>query len=215
MNKTFSAALMVVSLAAISALSACAHKDEPDADALNAGMKTYLAERGDLCLAKTDWPIDVTQHEVDVGARNARQMPALERLGLVTSGVAEIDVDDEGTLHHMKVRRFMLTDAGRKFYIPRGTKTVGGKAVPVSDFCAAHLRLDKIVGWKMQGAGAERQALVRYTYQVDPAPWTADAEIQAVFPVVAGVVRNAGKAELQEAFRQLDSKWVAIDVQGS
>ena len=44
-------------------------------------MNTYLEKRGDLCLAKSSWPIDVTQHEIDIGARNAVQMPVLERLG--------------------------------------------------------------------------------------------------------------------------------------
>lgn len=205
-------AAALASIAALGALGACSHPGEPNAEVLGAATTRYLAERGDLCLAKTRWPIDVTQHEVDVGARNARQLPVLERLGLVSSGVAEVDVDDEGTLHHMKVRRFALTDAGRKFYIAHGTTTEGGKTVPASDFCAAHLSLDKLVSWQVQGTDAQRRAIVNYTYKVDPAPWTQDPEIQSVFPVVAGVVHGAGKAQLQETFQWRAPNWVAVDL---
>ncbi|WP_229722436.1 hypothetical protein [Xylophilus rhododendri] len=207
MKTTLSAA----ALAAALALSACSHTSEPNAEVLGAATQKYLADRGDLCLGKSRWPIDVTQHDIDVGSRDARQMPALERLGLVASGVAEVDVDDEGTLHHMKVRRFDLTDAGRKFYIVHGTMNQGGKPVPAHDFCAAHLTLDKVVGWKLNGQGAQRQAVVSYTYQVEAAPWTQDSEIQQVFPVVAGVVHGAGKAQLQETFQWRDPQWVAVD----
>jgi hypothetical protein len=192
---------------ALAGLAACTHRDEPDATTLGAAMNTYLAKRGDLCLAKSAWPIDVTQAEVDHGGRNALQMPVLERLGLVASTVAEIDVDDEGAKHHMKVRRYALTDSGRKFYVAREAKG--------SDFCAAHLSLDKIVGWNVQKDGDKRQAIVTYTYHVDAAPWTKDAEVQKVFPMVAGVLRGDGTAHLQETFALGDAGWVAVDLQGS
>ena len=100
-------------------LAACSRGADAGADTFATGLQSYLSQRGDLCLAKNTWPIDVTQHEIDVGARNALQMPVLERLGLVKSSVAEIDVDDEGTMHHMKVRRYALTDEGNKYYLER------------------------------------------------------------------------------------------------
>jgi hypothetical protein len=193
------------------ALVACSRDTQPNAEILGAATAHYLSERGDLCLGKTRWPIDVTQHDVDAGSRDARQMPVLERLGLVSSGVAEVDMDDEGTVHHMKVRRFDLTEAGRKFYIVHGTASEGGRVVPSHDFCAAHLSLDKVVGWKQQGEGVNRQVLVSYTYRVEAAPWASDAQIEQVFPVVAGVVHGAGKAQLQEAFQWRAPEWVAVD----
>ncbi len=196
-------------------LAACTGADAPSDAVFTAAMQNYLARHGDLCLAKSHWPIDVTQHEIDVGGRNARQMPVLERLGLVNSTVAEVDVDDEGTLHHMKVRRFALTDAGRKYYVMRETGN-GGAAVQ-GDFCAAHLSLDRVVGWKLNPAaeGRPQRAVVSYTYKIDPAPWTSDAEAQRVFPVVAGVVRGAGTAQLQESFRQTKDGWVPAELEGS
>jgi hypothetical protein len=189
-------------------LAACARDAAPDAKVFGAAMDTYLARRGDLCLAKPSWPIDLTQHEIDSGARNALQLPVLERLGLAASTVAEVDVDDEGTLHHMKVRRYQLTDAGRKHYVMRGAK---------GDFCAARLSLDRIVAWELHDGAADkrRHAVVTYTYRADAAPWTQDAQAQKVFPMVANVVHGAGTAQLQEAFTLTDAGWVADDLLGT
>ncbi len=182
-------------------------------DAFTVAVNDYLAQRGNLCLGKAAWPIDVTQHEIESGARNALQMPVLEKLGLVAASVAEIEVDDEGTKHRLKVRRYDLTEAGRKFYVPRPGGTA---AAPASgDFCAAKLSLERIVGWNIEGGGAQRQAVVTYTYRIDAAPWTRDADVQRVFPVVASVVRGAGSAQLQQAFAPTASGWRAVGLQGS
>jgi hypothetical protein len=214
-NQLFPRSVLAIGVLASASLAACSHRDEPDAKVLGAAMQTYLAQRGDLCLAKSEWPIDLTQHEIDVGARNALQMPVLERLGLVESTVAEVDVDDEGTTHRMKVRRYSLTDAGRKFYVKHDAGAGSRGKAAQSDFCAAHLSLDKIVNWSLTQNGSQRQAVVTYTYHVDAAPWTKDAEVQKVFPVVAGVIRGAGTAQLQEAFALGDAGWTAVDLQGS
>jgi len=200
----------VVALTGLAGIEGCTHDDGPNAQALGAALHSYLATRGDLCLAKNTWPIDLTQHEIDSGARNALQLPVLERLGLASSTVAEVDVDDEGTLHHMKVRRYALTDAGRKFYVSRSNADGARRG----DFCAAHLSLDRIVGWELHGSGAGRQVVVTYTYRVDAAPWTKDGEVQKVFPVVAGVIRGAGTAQLQETFVRRDAGWIAVDLLG-
>ena len=213
MNRLTLSALLIAGL-----LAGCSRSSSADADTFATAVRSYLDKRGDLCLAKNTWPIDVTQHEIDVGARNALQMPVLERLGLVSSSVAEIDVDDEGTMHHMKVRRYALTESGRKYYIVRaqaGAKA--GAQATQGDFCAAKLSLDKVVGWDLQRSNDKeaRHAVVTYTYKVDAAPWTQDAELQKVFPMVAGIVRGAGTAKLQEAFTQTDAGWVAVDLLGS
>lgn len=205
-------ASIAASLLAVS-LTGCTRSTEPSADQLAAGMKDYLAKRGDLCLAKTDWPIDLTQHEIDSGARNALQLPVLERLGLASSTVAEVEVkDDNEVSHHMKVRRYALTDDGKHFFIMREqARPDGGKAMR-GDFCAAKLSLDKVVRWDLSGTGKDRVAVVSYTYQVQAAPWTGDAELRKVFPVVAQVIQGAGSAQLQESFRQTEAGWVAVDL---
>ena len=220
----------VLSAAAAFALAAtvsgCGRSAEPTAADIDAAMTTYLAQRGDLCLAKAQWPIDVTEREIRAGARNAVQMPVLEKLGLVTMGVAEVDaLDDDGVSHHMKVRRYAMTDAGKKFYVVRTVHGANGKTLSQGDFCAAKLSLDKVVGWSKDTSAAivareaaasapadVQQMVVTYTYHVTPAPWATDADAQKVFPVVAGVIRGDGVAQLNETVRLTDHGWVAVEL---
>ena len=92
-KKTLPAALGAALLAA---LAGCGPKPpEADLQNLTAAMNAYLAKKGDLCLGKTRWPIDVPQREAGTRARNALQMPVLERLGLVSASKATIKDDKE------------------------------------------------------------------------------------------------------------------------
>ena len=210
MTKPSLSLAVVAALAGSAGLVACLRAPEANIEVFTRAMNEYLAERGQLCLAKNAWPIDVTQHEVDIGARNAVQMPVLERLGLVSSSVAEVDIDDEGTPRRMAVRRYALTDAGRSYFVRRGPASAGNVR---GDFCAASLSLDRIVDWRLDPnpRGRARRATVTYTYRIVAAPWARDPQVQKVFPVVAGVVRGAGKAQLQEMFTLTDHGWVAVD----
>ena len=65
------------------------------------------------------------------------------------------------------------------------------------------------------GADGRLQALVSYTYTVKAAPWVGDAEVQRVFPLVAGVLRGAGNAQLEQTFTQAYDGWHAAGLQGS
>ena len=69
----------------------------------------------------------------------------------------------------------------------------------------------------MHAAGASapanvHQMVVTYTYHVTPAAWATDADAQKVFPVVAGVIRGAGVAQLTETVRLTDHGWVAVEL---
>jgi len=205
------AALLVVTL------SACASKTEPSQANFARGLNAYLEKRGDLCLGKFDWPIDVTQHESEVGSRNALQMPVLEKLGLASSSEATIEVksDDEVPVTStVKARRYQLTDAGRKYYVTREfVSQIGGNAVHQGDFCAARLSLDKVVGWELSKSPDDHQlAAVSYTYKIDPAPWMQNADAQKAFPVVAHMIQSAGTAQLRETFKLTDKGWIAQDL---
>jgi hypothetical protein len=196
-------------LGALALLAGCGpNKRELNQANLTRAMNDYLAKRGDLCLAKTSWPVLVTEAESQAGSRNALQMPVLERLGLV-EGVDAM----AGQAH---ARRYQLTAEGRKYYLPRAPH----KAAAVSryadaghDFCAARLSLDKVVGWEASAKpGATNQAVVTYTYKVQPAPWTADAALRAVFPMVDAVIRGAGTLQLKEPVVLGAAGWEARDL---
>ena len=199
------------------ALAACGkNRREPSAETFAKGMALYLEKRGDLCVGKSVWPIDVTEGEFRAGARDAVQMPVLEELGLVTSSDAMTAITTEdGTVRH-PAKRYKLTGEGRRYFLTRDIPDVGrGGATKgyQKDFCAAKLSLDRIVGWELtKSASGGTQALVTYTYKVRPAPWAERAEAKRVFPAVARVIAGAGTDRLTEGFTLTRDGWVADDL---
>ena len=200
-------------LASILVLTACAKKTDATVANFTAAMNEYLAQRGDLCLGKSTWPIDVTERDTLTGARDAVQMPVLEKLGLVSSADAIAEIKDEDQVTTVPARRYQLTEAGKRYYLSRetGAVTPTGEKVLASDLCAARLSLDKVVGWKL-GDGEQRQAIVTYTYHVEAPEWIETPEARRVFPAVDRVLRGEGAAQLTEGFVLTEQGWVANEL---
>ena len=212
MNPTLLASFLAAAL-----LAACAPAAKPvDASEANftQALQAYLARRGDLCVGRASWPVDVTREEAAQRSRNSTQLPVLERLGLVTSSLVQVETGDEGARHATQARRYQLTEEGRKFYLARAPyKHDTARAVADHDFCAAHLTLKRVVHWdtpKSQEVGAE--TVVTYTYDATPAAWTADPEARRVFPMVDRVLRGAGTLELKEAMVLTPQGWEAKEL---
>ncbi|MBT2334014.1 hypothetical protein J7E49_08865 [Variovorax paradoxus] len=202
-NKELSTLLGALALAV---LAGCGPQPpEANLQNLTAAMNAYLAQKGDLCLGKTRWPIDVPQREAGTRARNAVQMPVLEHVGLVSASTATIEDAKEGERPtEITVMRYALTEEGRKYFHTRETQ---------GDFCAAHLALDKIVGWEARKDEKDASAVVvTYTYKIDAAPWTGDADVQKAFPMVDRVVRGAGTMQLKQNFKHTGNAWVSAEV---
>jgi hypothetical protein len=210
--------LSILSLALLSLLCACSPgKRELNQANLTHAMNDYLAKRGDLCLAMTNWPVFVSEAESHAGSRNALQMPVLQRLGLVSSRDALIEqVAEDGGKSQVHALRYDLTAEGRKYYLARAPhrNPTGNRYLDVDhDFCAARLSLDKVVGWEPSATpGAKNEAVVSFTYKVDPAPWTADSALRAVFPMVDAVIRGAGTMQLKEGVVLGANGWEARDL---
>lgn len=205
--------LPIAALSMLALLAGCGQAGrELNQANLTHAMNDYLARRGDLCLAKNAWPVFVTEAESKMGSRNALQMPVLERLGLVSGLDAAVEqVGEDGARSTAHARRYDLTEQGRKYYLarpPHKTPTGNRFAEAEHDFCAARLSLDRVVGWE----GAGKEAVVTYTYKVDPAPWAADAALRAVFPMVDGVIRGAGTLQLKEGVVLGANGWEARDL---
>ena len=198
-------------------LAACSH-DKQTLDHANVAkaMEGYFEKRGDLCLAKSDWPVDVAIEEGRSGSRNALQMPALERVGLVESSRALVERRaEDGSTSVVKVTRYRLTAIGNRYYLARAPHKYASAnryATVDHDLCAARLSLDKIVGWESPAANGPREAVVTYTYKVVPAPWTADVGVRQVFPVVDNIIRGAGVLQLKETLVLSDAGWEAKDL---
>ncbi len=206
-------AMTLAGIALVSALAACSTSHDanaPTAENLAAPLDAYLAQRGDICLAMVDWPIDLTEAEAGAGARHAIQFPVMEQLGLVHSTIVAVPKSTENP--DGAVKRFELTDAGRKFYKPHASAAKGAEQQqPVNDFCVAHLKREQIVDVKVDASNAQHpMAVVSYTYQIDTAPWMQDANAQRVFPMVARIANGAGgKLQLRQGFTRGDKGWVA------
>jgi hypothetical protein len=206
-------------LVAIASLAACSKSDVPTADTFTAGMNTYLAQRGNLCLDKRQWPIDVTPEEMANHERNANQMPVFEKLGLVTSSDAVATYKTEEKSETVTVKRYVLTDEGKKYYIadvPLSSLENHPQKEPAGDFCAGKLSLDKVVSWTPPTTNdkGQKQTVVSYTYHIDPAPWMKTAEARGILPVVANIIDMAGKAQLEENFVLMPDGWRSVDVAG-
>ncbi|HEX4242113.1 MAG TPA: hypothetical protein VHZ53_11935 [Steroidobacteraceae bacterium] len=208
------------SLTLIAALALAGHAKAASAPltqkALRPAIESYLKEKGNFCLNKYDWPIEVQDGDRPNGTRDAIQMPALEKVGLVTASRGEPGLT-----------RYELTKEGRKYY--RTQKIVihrpGDQSVEHSgDLCAAKLVLDRVVSWDApretsaaqsaaapQSADHDTQVIVRYTYKVVSAPdWTRDPEVAKAFPMMRRIFDGAGSQELEQSVTWSGRRWEAV-----
>jgi hypothetical protein len=194
------------------ALAGCGKADDktPSRENFEAGLRTFLAEgHGQLCLAMYDWPIDLTEAEAGANTRHAVQLPVFEKLGLARSTVVPVPKSTENP--DGAIKRYELTDEGRKYYRPHSYTSRDG-ATHQNDFCVAHISLAKVESWQLDTHDAEHSiATVSYTYRIEPAPWLQDADARRVLPMVAKVINGAdGGLQMRQGFTLGDKGWVAV-----
>ncbi|SMG55093.1 hypothetical protein [Paraburkholderia susongensis] len=206
-----------LSLIALTLIAGC-HNRSQDANQENftAAINDFLGQRGHLCLAKYDWPVYTTTDDRASGARDAVQMPVLEKLGLVKGNDMMVErVDADGKKITAAARQYQLTSEGQKYYlhIPEVVATGTSHVTHPADLCAATLTLDKVVGWErpMQLDGKTVTSVV-YTYKVEPAAWAKDPDAQRVFPMVKRVIEGAGTMQLREGVHLTSNGWVADEI---
>ena len=208
--------LFMIATLCLSAAGICGTPVEPNPAKLRAALERYLAQQGNLCLGKYDWPIAVSAHDIEVGTRDAVQMPVLEKLGLVVSSGIPATGREGEPVRMAAVTRYALTAAGRKFYLNKGATSAvpgGAKVERRGDFCAAKLSLDRIIGWdELKADARRREIVVTYTYRIAAAPWTRNAEIQKVFPMVDRVIKGEGTMQLKQRFRLTEGGWAAVSL---
>ncbi len=202
---------------ALLAATCAAHADVPSANRANlsAALKEFLAQRGEICLAKYDWPIDVSARDRAKRTRDSLQLPVLEREGLVRSREGYVVYKTEGQeAEQVPTRRYELTEQGRRFYRsreivlhPRG----GAEVVHHGDLCAGRLELDMIVKiTEPQAApGQTPTASAEYLYRFTPEPWVKSAPVRAVFPMVDTLLQGQGRMPMTQHFHFDGQRWVA------
>jgi hypothetical protein len=219
------AALGAAGMAAVSQ----ANTTNPDQKQLTQAVKAFLADHGDLCMAKYSWPRDVIPGDEKTDPNDAIQLPVLERLGVVRSveipnpqaSTAATGTGAQpgapGSLQPAAAepgRRYSLTEKGRKYYLQKKHTVIGRHdfvAEHDADFCVAHLTLDKVVKWSPpEPAHDHLETVVRYTYHVKPADWMSAPDAQKVFPIADRVIRGDGVMLMSATVALQDGKWIPV-----
>lgn len=208
--------VLILALAAVSARAATPPAALPDRAAAAALVAKYLADDGDFCLGKMDWPVDISALDERARGRDVVQMPVLESLGLVRSGPATAmrvegpDAEEGGAPVPVAVRRYELTPLGERFMRDREvmvSRSEGDLRVRRRDLCAAHLALAEVVA--IAPDDGARGFVATYTYDVQPASWATAAEFQRAFPMAARVIDGSRRMQLKQAFVWADGGWHA------
>ena len=194
--------------------AAAAAPPVPDRAAAAAAVTRYLADHGDFCLGKMDWPVDISAIDERARGRDVIQMPVLESLGLVRSRAATAlriegpDAEEGGPPLPVAVRRYALTPLGEQFMRDREVVVAaadGDKVVRRRDLCAARLSLAQVVA--VTPGDGPRSFVATYTYEATPVAWAVAPEFQRVFPMAARVIDGARRMQLKQAFTWSDGAW--------
>jgi len=188
---------------------------QPSSRQLGRAATQFLADHGDLCMAKYTWPRDVTPADREAHTNDAVQLPVLERLGLVESMLIPAPAAVGATSDAPEpARRFSLTAKGQQYYLRKKHTTLDVHGQPVdhdADFCLAHLTLDKVVKWTPpEAVHGQLETLVHYTYHVMPVQWMTDPEARKVFPVADRIIRGQGNMLMSVTVRLEGGKWVPV-----
>lgn len=200
---------------ACSLASAATDNTDPTRKALTTALKSFLAQRGEVCVAKYDWPIDVSARDVAAETRDAVQMPVMEQQGLVKSSAGYVVYKTEGKPEeNVPTTRYELTELGRSFYKARETVShphTGQNLAHHADLCAGHLDLDTIVQADVPvGAdGAMHTASVSYLYRFTPEAWVKNDQIRRVFPMLDTLIKGQGTRPMTQQFHFDGHAWVA------
>jgi hypothetical protein len=200
----------VVSLTALFFLAGCNNTKKPSNANFTKAINQYLVKHGDTCssLGQT-LPIDVTvpgqKEQYGIGP----QLAALEEAGLVHSTNTTAVVRGmlgalRGSTPPQPVRRYELTDQGKKYYrqIPA---TFGQEGT----FCYGRKMVDSIIKWTepttMEGASLSEAT---YTYKIaDLAPWAEKPDVQREFGDIRTTVNGISKTNETAGLQLTNNGW--------
>jgi hypothetical protein len=190
-------------------LAGCSNEKKPNAANFTKAINQYLAKRAQACtfFAQT-FPIDIPASELKNQYGTAPQMAALEQAGLVhgsnTTAVLHGMMGALGPSAPRPVRRYELTDQGRKYF-----QLKPGVFGQNSAFCYGRKSVDSIVKWTEPTAmGPYTQSEVTYTYRIaDLASWAQRADVQQSFGDIRATVSGISKADEAAGLQLTNKGW--------
>ena len=138
---------ILLAVAILVMLAGCSNEKKPNVAHFTKAINQYLAKHGQTCtfFAQTI-PIDVPISELKDQGGTAPQMAALEQAGLLrgsnTTAVLHGMIGTLGPSAPRPVRRYELTDEGRKYF-----QVKAGVLGQSSSFCYGQKTVDSIVRW--------------------------------------------------------------------
>lgn len=204
-------------------MAGCGSKQDANEKNFGAAIGQYLDKKGELCLRLNKWPVDVSEMDLtlqkNMPTGTAGQMQALAAVGLAIGADAEVEQlgglglsYNKPTARKFKVKRYVLTDAGQKFYREKEVDGIGlqsRKQVMQGDICYGKKALDKVVKWEgPMKFGDYQEANVKYLYKIENLPdWTKNNEFLSAFPYVGQIIEAAGKKEQQGGVKLTSQGW--------
>ena len=138
-------------------------------------------------------------------------MAALEKVGLVRSHETETEITPLSGTRPVKVKvlRYELTDAGKKFYQEKEAAGLIGEKESRGDICFGQQALDTVV--RTEGpiaVGDKKEMTLYYTYKIENlADWAKSPDLQNVFPGIVSTINGAGKTTLNQNLILTDHGW--------
>ena len=195
-------------------LAGCGSKNDANEKNLSEATNAYLVKKGQLCLGlASKWPVDLQDSDRGQGIVRGSQMAALEKAGLVRSHEAETEVMPLSGARPVKVKvlRYELTDAGKKFYREKEVPGLIGEKESRGDICFGQQALDTVVKTEGPITVADKKELtLYYTYKIENlADWAKSPDVQNVFPGIVSTINGAGKTTLNQNLILTDHGWEA------
>jgi hypothetical protein len=181
-------------------LYGCSNERKPNAANFTKAINEYLAKHGQECTFFAQmFPIDVSASELKDQSGTAPQMVALEKAGLVrgndTTAVIRSMMGALGPSAPRPVRRYELTDEGRKYF-----QLKPGTFGQSSAFCYGQEQVDSIVKWDEPSAQDGTSITeVTYTYKLQQlADWAKQPDVEQAFPAIKSTLDQEGTSQIIE-----------------
>ncbi len=181
-------------------LGGCNSAKKPNAANFTNAINQYLTKHGQECTYFAQaLPIDVPASELKDQSGTPTQMAALEKAGLVrgsdTTAVIHGMMGALGASAPRPVRRYDLTDTGRKYF-----QVKPGTLGQSSAFCYGQEEVDSIVKWDepttQDGTSVTE---VTYTYKFQQlADWAKQPDVDQAFSAIKSTVEQAGTNQVVE-----------------